>query len=167
MTIVEPIELFCKAVHMLFLYMHCNRVNTLFFKPDWNMWLFLCVSCLCGWDGKLLSVKIWEVVVTSAPLQPSVIWCKCETQQPVLTFSALLLSPLSLPSLPLSPGGAMKATCHHLQHSNNLSWPCLNVSFPVYLSPGISSHLLLCFSSLPLALLLVFPITHTHKFKAK
>lgn len=76
-----------------------------------------------------------------------------------LLCSSLIAFPPPLPPthhlpLPVSLGG-------HFAMLQHLSRPCLNVSFPV-LSPGFFSHLLLCSPSLPLTLLLVFSITHTH-----
>ncbi len=72
--------------------------HTLFHKQDksslwsWKECSFH-ISYFSQRDGNLSSIKIWEPgVVAFAPLQPSVILCKWEAQQPVFTSFALLSS---------------------------------------------------------------------------
>lgn len=91
-AITEP-KLIClkktvKTVHVTFLK---RRDGQIFYKQDQSPICdsgkgVFCVLYLCWRDENPSSVKIGgQVFVAFSPLHPSVIWCKCEEQQPVLT----------------------------------------------------------------------------------
>lgn len=80
-------------------------------------------------------------VVSFAPslVSSCVIWCKYETQKPVLTSCAPFY-------ILFSPDGTIRATCRRFATLQiTFTWPCL--TFLVLLSPVMSSHFFCSFIS--------------------